>query len=279
MACGRVPLRTVRMRPVIQGLGCAWSNGIPRFSSKSSTSWKCCNSSMAIALSVPTRGCRSRYFSRFRALVAALRSRCAWSTNTAGRLASTFSIHDSGTFARHNSIRLWIVGQPGANFSGFLVVGIQLEHPRVVLAGQRRLAKLLGAEVGQRKVGAKFVRVCREKLAELLGGVLRIAAVLEGEGKVEAGVCGIGLERERSLVGDQCQSQIPRVLRGHAQIVAGVEVGRIGAQSVLVFLDRLGWLAGLVRLDPAIEGWLGLGPIARTRGGDRLVGISLDGCG
>src|SRR5512134_390630 len=99
---------------------------------------------MAMALRVPTRGCRSRYFSRLSALVAALRSRCAWSTNTAGRWASTFSIHDSGTFARHNSIRLGIVRQPGANLSGFLMVGLQFEHPRVVFARQRRLAKLLG---------------------------------------------------------------------------------------------------------------------------------------
>ena len=30
-------------------------NGMPRFFSKSSTSWKCCNSSMAMALSSPTR--------------------------------------------------------------------------------------------------------------------------------------------------------------------------------------------------------------------------------
>src|SRR5262245_26709435 len=169
-----------------------------------------------MALSVPTRGCRSRNFSRFKALVAAFRSRCAWSTSTAGRLANTLSNQDSGTLARHNSIRLsWrlrIVRQPRADLAGFRMIGLQIEHPRVMLPSQRWVVELLSAQVGQREMGAHLVRICREQFLELVGGILRIAAVPESEGKVVTGVRGIGLERERGLVRNQCQPQVSFVL-------------------------------------------------------------------
>src|SRR6516162_3735480 len=58
---------------------------------------------MAMALRSATRGYRSRYFSRFNAVVAALRSRWAWSTSTAGTLAITFGSQSERTFSRNNS--------------------------------------------------------------------------------------------------------------------------------------------------------------------------------
>src|SRR5207249_5158862 len=47
---------------------------------------------------------KSRYFSRFNAVVAALRSRCAWSTSTAGRLLNTRGSQPGATFSRNKSI-------------------------------------------------------------------------------------------------------------------------------------------------------------------------------
>src|SRR5579864_3603805 len=59
---------------------------------------------MAMALSSSTRGKRSWYFSRLSADVAALRSRWAWSTNTAGMLASVLGSQSAGIFSRNNSM-------------------------------------------------------------------------------------------------------------------------------------------------------------------------------
>src|SRR6185436_17179557 len=195
--------------------------------------------------SIPTRGWRSRYFSRFKALVAAFRSRCAWSTSTAGSFASTFSIHESGTFARHKSTCLRIVREPCADFAGFGMVGLQLQHPRVVLTGQSGLVQLLGAQVGQREVCAELARVGREQFFELVRCVVGVAAVSESECEVVAGVGGIGFERERRLVRDQRQPKVAVVLCRQAQVIASVEVSGIGAKGILILFNRLGWLAGL----------------------------------
>src|SRR6185369_9921419 len=61
---------------------------------------------MAIPFNSSTWGKRSRYFSRVSALVAAFRSRCAWSMRTAGRFASTFGSQSDGNFSRNSNILL-----------------------------------------------------------------------------------------------------------------------------------------------------------------------------
>ena len=104
MTWGRLPLRMERMRPVIQGLGWGWEKGMPRRLRRARTSWKCWSSSMAMALSSSTRGKRSRYFSRLRAVVAALRSRWAWSTRTAGNWSKTLGSQSAGSFWCHRSM-------------------------------------------------------------------------------------------------------------------------------------------------------------------------------
>ena len=73
----RRPLRTALINPLIHGLGMAAENGIPRRLRICSTSWKCCNSSMAMAFKSSTRLNISGYFSKLIDVVAAFLSRWA----------------------------------------------------------------------------------------------------------------------------------------------------------------------------------------------------------
>ena len=99
------------------------------------------------------------------------------------------------------TLRLRVSGEPVADFGAFGVVGVDLENFQVMLARKTGLTELLCVKVRQGEVRPDFRRISLQDLLEFLRGIQRVTSLLEGEGKVIAGIDGFGLEGEGDFVG------------------------------------------------------------------------------
>ena len=106
-----------------------------------------------------------------------------------------------------------------------------------MLSRPDRLAQLLGAEVGQHEMRARFGRIAGQQSLQFDGGVARIVGLLQRHREVEASLGSSRIDGQRVFVRGQALRQIARFISRHAQIIIRVAERRVGNDRLAIFLD------------------------------------------
>ena len=88
------------------------------------------------------------------------------------------------------------------------------------------------------------------------------------------GVRRFGIEGDSVFVGSQCERQVLYLVRGQAEIILGIEVGRVGRDGLAVMLDGCGDSSFLVGARPLREVTLRLGAAPFRQGKVPLIRVA-----